>query len=153
MIKKIVVAVVLGLLLVRCAYINFQDEQSVIISLGVYKYTVSEPGLKFKLPWESSLRSHSQIPFSTPPSAFPPVFPTIPHRLYDSPRLFSQTRATKVTTGTALPRFCGIRPRKTPLFRSSRTSRPLFRMDRVWLPGLEMASCNCGNCTPPHLHR
>lgn len=53
MIKKIVVAVVLGLLLVRCAYINFQDEQSVIISLGVYKYTVSEPGLKFKLPWES----------------------------------------------------------------------------------------------------
>lgn len=54
-------ALVLVVLTARCAYVNVQDEQSIILSLGKYRYTVQEPGLHFKKPWESRVKYYKRI--------------------------------------------------------------------------------------------
>ena len=61
MFKKIALVVILLILAIRCIYVNAQDEQSIIVSLGVYKYTVTDAGLHVKLPWQTRYAYQTRI--------------------------------------------------------------------------------------------
>ena len=61
MFKKIALIVILLILAIRCIYVNAQDEQSIIVSLGVYKYTVTDAGLHVKLPWQTRYAYQTRI--------------------------------------------------------------------------------------------
>ena len=60
-IKRIAILLVVLILAARVVYVNRQDMQTIIVSLGVYKYTVSEPGVHFKYPWQSRIRYSTRI--------------------------------------------------------------------------------------------
>ena len=60
-IKIVVLGIICGILLARTVYINAQDTQSIIISLGTYKYTVTEAGLQLKAPWQSRIKYQTRV--------------------------------------------------------------------------------------------
>lgn len=55
-IRRFVLIVILGLIIIAAAMSMFtvnQREQGLVLQFGAYKYSVTEPGLHFKLPWQS----------------------------------------------------------------------------------------------------